>query len=398
VGSDRSTAACLPVLLAVCVLCCLPVDAPAGAIPNWPAVRSSSGWTAALARGVTYGGYWVVTDAGPLSVYQLRLDLSNPGVRVGVALAHDQLVSSDETVSSMVARTGAVAGINADFFDIGGSGMPLNILVQNGALLRSPSGRVALTLDADRVARIVRFRWNGSVMFPSTHERYWLAGFNTGFVPDGMVAISNARGFGAEPPSPGVRQTVAELAPAASAYTVKHLWPQMAYYAPFPPGEVLLVGRGHAADWLSTHVAPGMSARLDLATDPDWRGLRLAVGGGPLLLQSSRAVNDPDSPIPRERTYLHPVSAAGILPDRRTMLLVAVDGRQPRRSIGLTQPQLASYLRWLGAEDAMEFDSGGSVTMAVRFPGQAGPTVVNSPSDGHERRVADALMVFTNGR
>jgi Phosphodiester glycosidase len=323
----------------------------------------------------------------------------------------------------MVARTGAVAGVNADFFDIGDSGMPLNILVRDGALLRSPSGWVALAVGEDGTPRLVRFRWAGSAVFPATGARYWLAGFNTGFVPDGMVVVSNVRGYGAEPPQRGVRQTVAELAPApvsswprgktllasvqpkplssaeqATLYTVKALWPQQAYYAPFPPGEVLLVGRGHAADWLDTHVAAGMSVRLDLATDPDWHGLRLAVGGGPLLVKDGRTVVDGYSPIPRERDYLHPVGAAGILPDRRTMLLVAVDGRQPRRSIGLTQPQLAAYMRWLGAADAMEFDSGGSVTMAVRFPGHAAPAVVNSPSDGHERRVADALMVFTKRR
>jgi exopolysaccharide biosynthesis protein len=64
-------------------------------------------------------------------------------------------------------------------------------------------------------------------------------------------------------------------------------------------------------------------------------------------------------------------------------------------SVGLTQPQLAGYMRWLGAYQAMEFDSGGSVTMAVRFPGHPAPTVVNSPSDGHERPVANALLVFS---
>ena len=76
-------------------------------------------------------------------------------------------------------------------------------------------------------------------------------------------------------------------------------------------------------------------------------------------------------------------------------MLVAIDGRQPRLSIGLTRPQLAAYMRSLGAYQAMAFDSGGSVTMVVRLPGHSAPTVVNSPSDGRERRVADALLVFS---
>jgi hypothetical protein len=74
------------------------------------------------------------------------------------------------------------------------------------------------------------------------------------------------------------------------------------------------------------------------------------------------------------------------------VILVEVDGRQPHLSVGLTQPQLAAYMQWLGASEAMAFDSGGSATMVVRLPGQPHPTVVNSPSDGHERPVADALL------
>jgi exopolysaccharide biosynthesis protein len=78
------------------------------------------------------------------------------------------------------------------------------------------------------------------------------------------------------------------------------------------------------------------------------------------------------------------------------MLLVAVDGRQPRLSVGLTQPQLASYMRWLGAYQAMAFDSGGSVTMVARFWGRSTPTVMNSPSDGRERPVGNALLIFSS--
>jgi hypothetical protein len=403
----------------------------------WPAVRSSTGWSVALAPGILYSHYTVGTAAGPLSIHHLGLDLGNPEVRLGMGLAHDRLISGDETVSSMVARAGAVAGINGDFFDIGDSGMPLNIAVKDGVLLRSPDGWVALAIGKDGSARIVRYRWTGSVLLPTTRATYWLAGFNTGFVPDGIVAVSNVRGYGPSAPGPGVQQAVVELAPATGSvsapavaptaaspadsaeasrgaflvapgqmiplpsrdegtlYTVRQVWNQQAYYAPFPKGEVLLVGRGSAADWLRRNVAAGMPIQVNLSTTPDWHDLHIAVGGGPLLVQHGRIVDDPDSPVPNERYVRNPVSAVGITRDGRTMLLVAIDGRQPRLSIGLTQPQLAAYMRWLGAYQAMEFDSGGSVTMAVHFPGRPWPVVVNSPSDGHERPVANALLVFS---
>jgi phosphodiester glycosidase len=383
----------------------------------WSAVRFSSGFTVPVVPGVSYSHFTVATSIGPLSIHHLRLDLSRRAVRLGVGLAHNQIISADETVSSMARRSGAVAGVNGDYFDIGDSGMPLNIVVKDGRLLRSPSGRMALAIGKDRSVQIARYRWAGSVVFPATRQSYWLAGFNTGLVHNAIVALSNDRGYGAPVPGPGTRQTVVELAPEEESrgafvipstqaagpfsrhkrtlYTIKRVWRQEAYHAPFPMGVILLVGRGTAAAWLLRNVTAGMRVEVNLATDPDWRGLAGVIGGGPLLVRGRQIVDDLYSPAPNERDHRHPVSAVGISRDGRTMVLVAIDGRQPRLSIGLTRPQLAAYMRSLGAYQAMAFDSGGSVTMVVRLPGHSAPTVVNSPSDGRERRVADALLVFS---
>lgn len=383
----------------------------------WPAVRSSKGSTVRVAPGIQYSRYSLRTSSGPLSIHHLRLDLANPEVRLGVALAHNQLISRDETVSSMVRRSGAIAGINGDYFDIGDSGMPLNILVQDGRLLRSPSRRAALTVGTDGRARIVRYSWHGSILLPATGATHWVAGFNTGTIPDGLTVLSTVRGYGAPPPDPSTRQTVVEVVPAdapsdpasggaavdgvvpvdrggSGSYKVKQVWPQQAYYAPFPRGTLLLVGRGRAANWLLQNLSVEMPLEVNLTTQPDWRGADIVIGGGPVLVQNGQLIEDPHSPVPGERFRRNPVAAAGISRDARTLLLVSVDGRQPRLSVGLTQPQLGAYMRWLGAYQAMEFDSGGSVTMAVRLPGRAAAVVVNSPSEGHERPVANALLVF----
>ncbi len=382
----------------------------------WPVVRSSSGWTLPIAPGVSYSRFRVVTADGPLSIHHLVLDLNNPGVRLDVALAHNQLISSNETVSSMVRRSGAIAGINADYFDIRESGMPLNIMVQGGRLLRSPSGRVALALLRAGGFWIGHYRWHGSAVNLATRESHWLAGFNTGFVRDGIVAISNVRGYGAPVPEPGVKQTVIELVPAADMaagavpyvssnvqpsedtegrYVVRAVWPQQAFYAPFPKDEVLLVGHGRAADWLLGAMPVGAPVQVNLTTAPDWHLARAIIGGGPFLVANGRIADDPHSPAPGERHRRSPVAAIGISQDSRRVLLAEIDGRQPRVSIGLTQPQLASYMQWLGAFQAMAFDSGGSATVVGRVPWRPVPSVLNSPSDGHERPVGNALLVFS---
>ncbi|NLA06497.1 MAG: phosphodiester glycosidase family protein, partial [Firmicutes bacterium] len=72
------------------------------------------------------------------------------------------------------------------------------------------------------------------------------------------------------------------------------------------------------------------------------------------------------------------------------LLLAAVTGRQAYHSIGVTLEELANIMLELGAKDAMNLDGGGSSTMVVR------DFVMNTPSDGRERKVADAILVFSD--
>ena len=73
-------------------------------------------------------------------------------------------------------------------------------------------------------------------------------------------------------------------------------------------------------------------------------------------------------------------------------MLVAVDGRQPGYSTGLTNFELALTMMRLGCVTASALDAGGSTTMA--FDGK----LLNRPSDpGGERAVAEALTLFYYG-
>ena len=88
---------------------------------------------------------------------------------------------------------------------------------------------------------------------------------------------------------------------------------------------------------------------------------------------------------------MEPRTAVGIDRDTDEVLILAVDGRQSF-SRGYTMVELANQMIDLGADEALNLDGGGSTTMVVR--GSAGrDRVVNSPSDGFERHVANSLAV-----
>ena len=87
-------------------------------------------------------------------------------------------------------------------------------------------------------------------------------------------------------------------------------------------------------------------------------------------------------------TTRHPRTALGLSQDNKTLYLVVVDGRTSL-SVGMTCAELATLLKGLGAYHAANLDGGGSSAMYV-----AGQGVVNRPSDGSERVVANHLAVF----
>jgi len=87
-------------------------------------------------------------------------------------------------------------------------------------------------------------------------------------------------------------------------------------------------------------------------------------------------------------------TAVGIDEDGNKVFFLTVDGRQSF-SRGYTMVELANMMQALGAENALNLDGGGSTTM-VGHTDAGQLSVLNSPSDGTQRRVPNGLAVFSN--
>jgi exopolysaccharide biosynthesis protein len=121
--------------------------------------------------------------------------------------------------------------------------------------------------------------------------------------------------------------------------------------------------------------------QLVLQTEPDLRGVQTAIGAGRILLQAGKLPDLGPAGQPR-----HPRSLIGW--NRQHLFFVVVDGRQPKLSIGMTYPEMAALAQRYGCTDAVELDGGGSSSL------WAGGKILNSPSDGKPRAIANALILF----
>jgi large repetitive protein len=140
---------------------------------------------------------------------------------------------------------------------------------------------------------------------------------------------------------------------------------------------------------------PGDTVQVQGTAVPSLDTIANAIGGGPLLVKDGAWYADPNGPNTGEFLTHMPATAAGVTSDG-TLMLFEIDGRQPELSIGVLQPQLASLMIAFGVVTGMQFDGGGSSTMVARLPGDSSAVVQNSPSDGVERRVGDALLVYSD--
>lgn len=139
--------------------------------------------------------------------------------------------------------------------------------------------------------------------------------------------------------------------------------------------------RSHAGLWIAG-LRRGDLLRYDWSLG--WPEAMETLGGNPTLVEDGRiTVGRSDHPF----FARHPRTAVGLTADRR-LLLVVVDGRRRRFSIGMRLRELARFMRERGARWALNLDGGGSTTMVVRG------RVVNRPSDGRERPVSSALVVL----
>ncbi len=102
----------------------------------------------------------------------------------------------------------------------------------------------------------------------------------------------------------------------------------------------------------------------------------------PILLQDGEMLEIPGA----WKNTRHPRTILGRYAND-DLLLIVIDGRQAYWSKGATLERIQEKLQAFGVQDAYNLDGGGSST--IYFNGQ----VLNKPSDGNERPIANAIII-----
>jgi len=158
-----------------------------------------------------------------------------------------------------------------------------------------------------------------------------------------------------------------------------------------PDGKIVLTLDDKADEERQAEIAlfqEGQTVTINSSAQGDarWNDAKYILGAtGGRIIANGKKTDVDQSAAPR--------SAVGITKEGN-LLFYALDGRQPRHSYGARIQTLADRLSELGCIDAINLDGGGSTTLSGIFPGHRDQTLINVPSDGAVRAVANFLTLI----
>jgi hypothetical protein len=334
--------------------------------------------TTTLAPGLTHE-VWELPGSSA-AVHVARRAAGSP---VRLQLVH--AVGGLETTTSMCRRTpGCQVAVNGDFFTPDGA--PVGAVVVDSRMLRSPrADHEQLSLEPLRATSqgFGPGGWTGVVQHPEGGEPLLLDGVNVPLAPGQLVLYTTQHGG----PTPAC--TCREVRLAVGAVPVATLGRpapvtvtgEGAGGSPLPVGTAVLAAEGAAAAALAGLIdAAGRLVITVSVAAPTVHNL----GAHPVVLRGGQTQPydeaDPMLAGAHPRTVVA-WDAAG------TVWLIAADGRR-RGGHGMTAREVLALVRRLGGTDAAMLDGGGSTTFVARG------RVANTPSEGRERPVANAVLLI----
>lgn len=342
------------------------------------------------------------TDEGPLNVYILKADLSSPYLKVDTLIGSDGTLNKNQSVLDMAKRTGAVAAVNGDFFQMKESGRTIGLAYQGGHLVESPALRndmYGFGLTKDSVPILDIFGFSGQVT-AGNGKSFPLSGINKpGYLVmsdassdiDAMTLYNSIWGSTSRGKLPNLTGVVEVVVKNGVVQQVLTDQPGV----PIPSDGYILKGHGLAAQFVKDNLPVGSKVNFTYSVTPQGDKLLAAVGGQALLVEDGHL----PSYFSQNITGNNARTAVGISMDNKTLYLVGVEKQSASDgtlvSRGMSQEELASFLISIGVWRAVNLDGGGSTTVAARHSGDFNVSLINQPQGISLRPVPVSIGLFS---
>ncbi len=379
-----------------------------------------------IAPGIAYQEFRL---PGPNRAFVARMDIDNPNVTIESSLAQGKLVEGRETVSGMAerydqaintwqvageasnsasawgARNQVVVAINGSFFDLE-TGVPSGGMIQSGWYIkrfghlgggsgvawgRDRSIFVGGCINNERDDLMLTNLYNG--------ETLPIHGINSRRFGNNIILYTHQYDRDSHSGNRGVEFLIELTSPlGVQSYpdVTLGIVREISFAEgsiPIPFDHIVLSAHGDITDEMKAKLRIGdvvgisleithLSKDCKYPNPTDWTDTYTTIGDSFHFLKDGEIQSFDDL----GATQRHPRTA--ICYNEDYIYFIVVDGRQSRYSVGMTTDELGAFCRdTLDADWGVNQDGGGSSTMWVNGE------VVNKPSDGSERKVANGLMM-----
>lgn len=360
-----------PLIAALAVLLAAPAAALAGPVTALPPANPPA--VTQVAPGISYQR---AAQADGQVIHVVR---ASPSPRVSLAPVEPggSPIARGSLTSAVGARlnTGAVAGINGDFFSPT-TNEPSGVLMINGELIRDPeASRSALVMLPGGGIDAVKLGFQGRLQAVDPAGAVLatrsILGVNRP-AKRGSETLLYTPAYGAlTTPTGGsryeirIRLDVDGPILAGQPRTGTVIGAQSGGGSTIGAGNVVITGVGSSGPPLVTGFPLGQRVTFTPGILALPAGALDAIGGGPALVQGGRAITNAGEGFTSSQVDTRTArSAVGQAADGTTML-VTVEGPQQGRP-GMTAADQARLMQSLGAVTAIATDAGGSAQLAVR--------------------------------
>ncbi len=307
----------------------------------------------------------------PVRLNIVETDLSiNPELKIAPVMASDKL-QRKASIASMAKKSNSLVAINGAFFKPQ-TGCPLGTLMIDGKIYTGPiHNRVSMGFLEDGFA-MDRLQFNAvlkhgfdKIQLDNINQPRMLSTHLIVYTPDWGTYSTITPKYG--------KQVVVKDNKIVAITVSRCEIPQDGY---------VIVGPASKLNELRV----GDKVNLDVATAPDWKGVKHIISGGPYLVKDGEVFVDMTAQKLGCIGGRNPRTAIGYTRDNHVILITA-DGREGS-SIGLTLNELAYLMQSLGCVNAMNLDGGGSTVMFVNG------SVVNKPAVKGGIALSSAIGIY----
>jgi len=336
----------------------------------------------------------------------LVIDLHNPHVKLDVMTGKNGKFTERATVEQMAAGTGAVAGVNGDYYNVSAEGAPIGPQITDGVLKSSPSeliGMYAFAVTKDNRPVIDLFTFSGEIT-AANGASYPLAGINKTYYwrdPDKKHSHADALYIYTSDWGSASRANDGATVPTevlVQGGVIREISINRALSLVPPENGYILRASGKAAAFVADNLKVGESVHIsyglqtaDPAKTYDPAGFKTMIGGHTILVDEGKpaAFSRDVSSLGGYRSR----TGVGYSEDGRYVYLITVDNSGGSKGMSLSEFQ--RFMVMIGVWKGMNLDGGGSTQMAVRPLGEWKAVLANATEYSTARQVVNGLGVYS---